>query len=74
MLKAQRDLVKVIRTLRPVLNYKGTRKDFDAESLASLVKSWYLLSEGMQSMRVNLVNPDRLSSFSYQLEWGGFVR
>jgi hypothetical protein len=25
-------------------------------------------------MRVILVNSDRLSSFSYQLEWGGFVR
>ncbi len=24
VLKAQRELVKVIRTLRPVLNYKGT--------------------------------------------------
>ena len=24
VLKAQRELVKIIRTLRPVLNYKGT--------------------------------------------------
>jgi len=24
VLKAQRELVKVVRTLRPVLNYKGT--------------------------------------------------
>jgi len=38
------------------------------------LETWYLVSEGMQSMRVILVNSDRLSSFSYQLKWGGFVR
>jgi hypothetical protein len=42
--------------------------------LHSLKKRGIYESKDLKPMRVILVNSDRLSSFSYQLEWGGFVR
>jgi hypothetical protein len=51
-----------------------TKSNCSQLALASSLKAWYLISEGLKPMRSLLVNSDRLSSFSYLLERGSFVR
>ena len=60
--------------LRQTSNERVFQSPKNFTPLALVTGSWYLISEGMKPMRVMLLNSDRLSSFSYLLERGGFVR